>query len=325
MRVLFIHNALTTFVRADRDILAGAHEVDELDLAVPGRIASLPRRLVHADVVYVWFASLHSLLPVLSAAALRRPVLVAVGGYDTAAMPEIGYGSMAHPWKKHAVRSICNAASGLVANSRAARDEVKRNTGTRTPIHMIYHGFCPSNGPGPLPRQDLVLSVGNVSRESLLRKGHELFVRAAALVPDARFVLAGRIRDDAGRWLRSFAPANVELTGYIAHGDLAELYHRASVYVQPSAHEGFGCAVAEAMQAGCMPVVSRAGALPEVVGPCGVIVDTLNERSLAAGIRQALGATPSDRRDAADRIDRCFPLSLRRERLLRLVDEVARA
>jgi len=103
---------------------------------------------------------------------------------------------------------------------------------------MIYHGFRASNGSPSSEREALVLTVGNVSGESLRRKGHELFVRTAALVPEARFVLAGRFRDDAASRLRSIASANVELTGYVSDRELEKLIEANLGYLIQSQVQG---------------------------------------------------------------------------------------
>jgi glycosyltransferase involved in cell wall biosynthesis len=84
------------------------------------------------------------------------------------------------------------------------------------------------------------------------------------------------------------------------------------VYVQASQHEGFGVSVAEAMLAGAIPVVTRAGALPEVVGDAGVVVDDATPAALAAGIRTALDAGPERRAAARERVLAKFPVEARR-------------
>ncbi|HEX8919752.1 MAG TPA: glycosyltransferase, partial [Chloroflexota bacterium] len=121
------------------------------------------------------------------------------------------------------------------------------------------------------------------------------------------------------------APPNVQITGFLSQPDLDALLDDASVYVQASAHEGFGCALAEAMARGCIPVVSRQGALPEVVGEYGVFVDPADVSSVATGIRRAL-AQGSDLRPAiAERIATCFSFERRRHDLLALVKKIGRA
>jgi glycosyltransferase involved in cell wall biosynthesis len=323
VKILFVHNALRSFVAVDRDLLATEHEVDELDLSKPSRLLTLPHRLIRADVVYCWFASLHALLPVLAAAAVRKPAIVVVGGYDTANMPEINYGHMAHPLKRHVVRAVCRSATGLIVNSRAAQIEVQKHVAVDTPTHVIHHGFtAPSSHPAG-KREAIAVTAGIISRESLQRKGHETFVRAAELVPEARFVLVGQCQDDAASYLRSIAASNVEIPGFLQRSELDNLFDRAAVYVQVSAHEGFGCALAEAMAAGCMPVVSNQSALAEVVGSHGVFVNRSDISSVAQGIRQALAGSPLQRMEVADHIMSNFSMEQRRKSLLALIENVA--
>jgi glycosyltransferase involved in cell wall biosynthesis len=135
------------------------------------------------------------------------------------------------------------------------------------------------------------------------------------------FVLAGRWDDDAADELRESATPNVTLTGWVKEDALNEHYRRASVYVQPSAHEGFGLSVAEGMLAGCIPVTTTAGALPEVVGDVGVQVESQDPAQLAAAIRRALESSDDARAAARERVLRCFPLEVRRAGVQRLVAE----
>lgn len=323
MRVLFVHNALRSFVRVDRDILASAYQVDEMDLSVRRRLLSLPVRLARADIVYAWFAGLHSLVPVLLARVMRKPAVVVVGGYDTANLPEIGYGFMAHPLKRYIVQTICGQASALIVNSNAAAREVITNVCTSTPVHVIYHGFESPPGTVAPERENIVLSAGNVSEESMRRKGHRAFVEAARLVPEARFILAGAWQDGAAARLRDSAPPNLEMPGFLPQDEFDALLARTSVYVQPSAHEGFGCAVAEAMAAGCIPVVTDRGALPEVVGDTGICVASQDPAELAAAIRTALSASSERRAEARRRVEKQFSLAKREAALLSLVGNLA--
>ena len=86
------------------------------------------------------------------------------------------------------------------------------------------------------------------------------------------------------------------------------MYRRASVYVQASRHEGFGLAVAEAMLAGCVPVVMNVTAMPEVVGDAGVLIDSQRPEDVAAGVRRALELGPEAGARARERILTAFPM-----------------
>jgi glycosyltransferase involved in cell wall biosynthesis len=262
-------------------------------------------------------------LPVLGATALWKPSIVVVGGYDTANVPEIGYGHMGHPWKRHVVRIICKTATTLIASSHTAAAEVHANTHSPTPIHTMYQGFLPRDDEMRATREPLVITVGNLNRETLQRKGFEVFVRAAALVPEARFLVIGKAYDDAAEYLRSIAPPNVQLVGYLDQPALDELMTKASVYVQASVHEAFGCSLVEAMIAGCMPVVSRRGALPEVAGEDAIFVDEKSHDDVARGIRLALRASGEAREAVARQASARFHLARREHDLLRLVELTA--
>jgi glycosyltransferase involved in cell wall biosynthesis len=80
----------------------------------------------------------------------------------------------------------------------------------------------------------------------------------------------------------------VNFTGRIDHHEFVRQYARAAVAVVPSVYEGFGLPAGEAMACG-VPVISTAGgALPEVVGDAGILVQPANSAALAGAIRELL-------------------------------------
>ena len=320
MRILLAYSNLARFVRIDRDLLAERHAV--VEYAQPGpvpRPVEVLRKVRGADAVVVWFASWHALLPLLAARVLGRPSLLVVGGFDTASIPEIGYGYQQGGIRRLLAHTCMRLATRLMTNSEYSRAELRRTAGFEAEV--VHHGVPDSFGALPEgPRERIALTVSNVARIALERKGLRVFVEAAAHLPDVDFVLVGRWADDAVEELRSLAAPNVRFAGHVTDEELDELYRRASVYVQASRHEGFGMSVAEAMLGGAVPVVTRAGALPEVVGDAGIYVDGSAPEEVAAGIRRALELGPESRAVARDRILARFPLELRREGLLRLVE-----
>jgi glycosyltransferase involved in cell wall biosynthesis len=136
-----------------------------------------------------------------------------------------------------------------------------------------------------------------------------------------RFTFAGKWLDDAVDQLRARAGDNVEFTGWLSDGDLHAAYRRAAVYVQASRHEGFGLAVAEAMLAGCVPVVMNVTAMPEVVGDAGVLIESQAPDAVADGVRRALELGPGAAARARERILAAFPIEARRDGILAVVEE----
>lgn len=327
-RLLFIHNKLTSFVRFDLESLRAHFEVTERPLMSRAfNPLGLWREVAEHDLIFGWFASWHTLLPLLWARLQHKPSILVVGGYDVANLPEIGYGHQRGGIRRCVSRFAMNLASRLVTNSYYSMDEAAANAGiAREKLDVIYHGLPDPFGELPGARRErTVLTVGNVNRSNLQRKGMKPFVQAAARIPDATFAIAGAWQDDAIDELRAIAPSNVSFTGELSDEELREQYRRASVYVQASRHEGFGLSLAEAMLAGCIPVATRAGSLPEVVGDCGVFCKSQEPDSVAEAIRSALDFPERARFQVRQQILDRFPAEKRREALRRLVSRLSRS
>lgn len=322
-RILYVTNTRSRFVDIDRELLAERHDVREL-YCRPGAMdpRGIGRAVRAADLVVGWFAGWHMVLPLAWARGLRTPSLLIVGGFDVAAMPEIGYGDQRRGIRRPIGRWVMRSATRLMTNSGFSRREAAENTGIPAErFEVVHHGVPdPFGEPPTRERRRCALTVGAVVRSNLQRKGHEAFVRAAALLPDVEFVLVGGWGDDAIDHLRELAGPNVTFTGRIDDAELVERYRTASVYVQPSRHEGFGMSVAEAMLGGCVPAVTRAGALPEVVGDTGVYAESAEPDAVAAAVREALAVAPEAREAARRRVLERFTVGQRREGLLGLVE-----
>ncbi len=319
-RLLFIKSRKASFIELDQRLLGERFEVDEL--YQPGRFsnpARVVREVLAADVIVGWWASWHTFLPITLAWLLRKPSLLIVGGFDTAAEPEFGYGYQLGGPRAWLSRFTMRRARILMTNSEYSREEIWRNTGISPQrVRVVHHGVPELASGGE--KQQLALTVGIVDRANLDRKGLRAFVDAAAHAPEVEFVVAGRHEGDAADELRTRASANVRLTGWLEEAELAHLFDTAAVYVQASRHEGFGVSVAEAMLARCVPVVTRAGALPEVVGDTGVLLDDAEPATVALGVREALQRDTGEA--ARQRVLERFSVRQRRDGLFALLDEL---
>ncbi len=324
MRILYVYSRLDRFVQIDLELLRERWDVGEW--AQPGRYANplaVARAVQRADLVFGWFASWHTFWPFTFARLFRKPSVLVTGGFDTANLPEIGYGYQQGGVAKPLARWIIRSATKLVTNSEFTRDEVARNVGVDSDrVSVVYHGIPDPFGELPAgEREPIALTVGNVAWLTFERKGLRTFVEASRLAPEVRFVLVGQWRDDSIERLRELGGDNVEYTGRVSDEELAAWYGRASVYVQASRHEGFGMSVAEAMLGGCVPVVTTAGALPEVVGDVGVQLDRPDPEAVADAVRSALGSEDGERTRARERVLRRFTLEGRRRGLDAAVEE----
>jgi glycosyltransferase involved in cell wall biosynthesis len=327
-RVLYVHSRTASFVAMDRAILAEQHEIE--DLYQPGRLPHplrVTRGVLRADLVLGWFASWHTFFPITLAWLLRKPSVMIVGGFDTANMPDIGYGYQQGGLRRWASRWIMRRATRLITHSRYSLSEIEHNTPIPPErVTALHLGVPDPFGEAAADRERMALTVGAIDSTTLVQKGQLAFVEAARELPDVRFVFAGRWLDDgAVKSLRAAAPGNVELTGWLSDAELHERFRRAAVYVQASRHEGFGLAVAEAMLAGCVPVVMDVTAMPEVVGDAGVLISSQRPEAVAEGVRRALELSPETGARARERILREFPVERRRDGLMAVVHEALSA
>jgi phosphatidylinositol alpha-1,6-mannosyltransferase len=110
--------------------------------------------------------------------------------------------------------------------------------------------------------------------------------------------------------------SSVVFTGYVPEADKAGYFNLADVFFFPSAMEGFGLAVGEAMSSGLPVVVSNRGSIPELVvdGEGGFVSDPADPARFAerlrlllgdAALRRKLGQANAARIEQRFRWDRC--------------------
>jgi len=122
---------------------------------------------------------------------------------------------------------------------------------------------------------------------NVLRKGLDVFLEAARLVPELPFVLVGSRPGPATDRLVGRCPPNVRLLGPVSDQELRERFRRARVYAQLSRYEAFGSALGEAMSCGCVPVGTRVGGIRTLIGDAGFYVPEEDPAATAIAIRQA--------------------------------------
>jgi glycosyltransferase involved in cell wall biosynthesis len=191
----------------------------------------------------------------------------------------------------------CRRAAGLIAISRTTRRDLVRHLGVESNRVAVALNGVDHELFRPIERRlfdfPYVLYVGTEQP----RKNLEALLRALARLtadgatPDLRLVKVGSCGprpEDRERTLRVIADLGLEgrvhFTGRLTDEDLVAAYCGAACAAFPSRYEGFCLPVVEAMACGCQVIASTAGALPEVVGDAGLLVDPDDDRLLAAAI-----------------------------------------
>ncbi len=330
MRILFVYRHLDTFTEIDLKLLQSKHEVRTYHIRSrnPWRLASTWRKLDEqvrwSDAVFAWFGGFHALIPFSLAKRYGRRTVVVASGYDVAAMHDISYGNLRPGLRRQMGKRVFSLADRILAVSQFTAHEVVRNAGVSPEkVTLLYHGLPTVEDEGVWPlKQQQVLTVGKVYRNNLVRKGLMDFVRVGAAMPTVPFLLVGPHQDGAVNELQKIAAPNVQILGPRYGEELVDIMRRSKVYLQLSAYESFGMAVAEAMQRECIPVVSDRGALPEVVGKCGYQTPFGDINATSMSVRMALEERHASGRECRTRINKEFDLAIRREKLLAAMKEM---
>ena len=243
----------------------------------------------------------HSLHPLLLPARDAAQVIT-IHDLNFLAHPERTRAEIRRDYPRLA-RDHAHRADAIIAISEFTADDVVRRLGVaREKISVCVPGappwepraFTAGSGFSRTYNSDgYVLFVGTLEPRKnvggLLNAYEQLVARRTDL---PRLVLAGKAIALSQPWLDRIARAPlqrlVEHVGYIDPASRRELYHGARLLVQPSFDEGFGMPVLEAMTLGIPFVAASRGALPEVAGDAGLLVDPEDADAMAGAIERMI-------------------------------------
>jgi glycosyltransferase involved in cell wall biosynthesis len=202
-------------------------------------------------------------------------------------------------------------ATHLIAVSESTRRDLQRLYGLPTErVSVVYEGvsshFQPVRDVATLSASlehyglepgRYLLALGTIQPRknlSALLSAFRQLIDSSALPKNCLLALVGRAGRSSGTLEAKIDElglrAMIRRLGYVPDGNLPALYSGALAYVQPSLYEGFGLTVLEALACGAPVVASNTSALPEVVGPAGILADANNP----AGISEAVARVAQD-------------------------------
>lgn len=193
-------------------------------------------------------------------------------------------------------RVLFRRADAVVALNEVQRSFLLQAVHLRAErLHVVPNGidadsFAPPEGrPRPARAVVCVASLTEV-------KNHSGLLRAWAAVapswPDARLTLVG---DGPLRSRLEAQAQDLGITERVVFAglldDVRPQLWGAAVFVLPSHNEALPLALLEAMAAGCAPVATAVGGIPEVIedGTTGWLVPAQDEAALAGALRAAFG------------------------------------
>ena len=294
--------------REDALVLFSSSWKDRLDAgAVPGagRVdARIPVRLLNAAWHRFEWPPAERLAGPIDVAHSSHPLLMparnavqAVTVYDLDFLdhPERARAEIRRDYPGRA-RDHANRADLVVVISEHTAAAVRTRLGVPADRIVLCRPGAPDWRPRDAPAADgPVLFVGTIEPRKNLPALFAAYERVLAVRPDAPpLLLAGAVVEHSAAILadldaRPSLAGRVRHLGYVSDADRYRLYADASMLVLPSLEEGFGMTAVEAMQVGVPVVASARGALPEVVGDAGTLIDPQDEPGLAAAILSLLG------------------------------------
>lgn len=228
---------------------------------------------------------------------LDKPVVITARGTDLNLIPR-------SPGPRRMIQEAARRADGLVTVCQALKD-VLVDLGTPADDVTVLRNGVDLDLFRPVDRvaaraalgwtRRTLLSVGHL----IPRKGHDLAIRALALLPECDLVIAGDGPESAQlRALASSqdAAARVRFVGRVAQQDLKTYYSAADALVLASDREGWANVLLESMACGTPVVATNVWGTPEVVTTpeSGMLMEARTPAALAAAATK-LFATPCDR------------------------------
>lgn len=181
----------------------------------------------------------------------------------------------------------CKYAKRVITISESGRQDVHRSFQVPLDrIDVVVPGVDPIYQPLPVAKIDEFRHSRNLNRRIILhvgtlqpRKNIPLLLEALAKLgrQDIDLVLAGGkgwLYDDIfARVVELGLDDQVRFTGYVPDEDLPLWYNVATLLAFPSAYEGFGLPVVEAMACGTPVVAARSSSIPEAGGTAALYFD----------------------------------------------------
>ena len=205
-------------------------------------------------------------------------------------------------WVKR--RRGVKSAAGVIAVSRYVADRAVALLGLDPGrVHVVHHGVTSAfsasservNGQGyPAHEDPYLLLVSEYGPHKGYGEAFQLISRLADEGHPHRLVVCGTVapwwRGAIDRLLGACAhPERVTFTDYVDDDTLAGWYRGADVVIVTSRAEGFGLPAIEAMACATPVVAFRNTALPEIVGPGGVLVPDGDVAGMAEVVDELVG------------------------------------
>ena len=333
--ILYLFPVRTTFIERDLEMIRPVAQIVPIEFTqTPWK---LPLYLMLQFFQLLWhlpktsqylcfFGGYHTVLPVIFGRVFGKKCTIQAGGTDCISMPEIGYGNFRKnplAWATAYSFTHCSlilpVAEALVSqdyryDSRISSKQglLQLIPGLKTPIQVIPNGFdvdfWKDLGMKRVKHSFISVATSTSNPARARVKGYDLIEELAASNPEWSFTLVG----DSN--YKPLSP-NIQVLGKETANSLVQRYNTHEFYLQLSSSEGFPNALGEAMACGCVPIGSAVGAIPEIIGDTGLLLERKELGTLQTLIQNWMEGKTQLTSPRA-RIERYFTYAHRRHLLL---------
>lgn len=312
-------------------------EIDILNNNYDANICVRPYEISYkSDIYFSWWAQ-SSLPSVLTALLRRKPSIVVAGGSEvTKLIPKFGYNSK-NILRKAILKLTLFLSTNILAVSEFNRKEIVDIIGTKnsSKVSVLYHCVADSyfQAPEQNMEEDYILMISALNSNNIKRKCVKECIESISVLkkdfPDIKLIIIGNKEEGHEELLDLIEKCdlglNVRLLGSVSESEKINYLRNAYCYLQPTFHEQFGVAIAEAMAASCPVISTNVAAVPEVVGDTGILI----EENTPLSIAKAIKGIYSDRilrdklsNETNKRAKELFSYQIKKRELVRLVDRI---
>jgi len=203
-----------------------------------------------------------------------------------------------HNKLKQQTDAVVRKADAIIAISHAVKTDVEERYGLGDKkIRVAYPGVdktFTSTGKRFIGRHPYFLFVGALKpgkNVPTLINGFAEFLRKQKKNYDL-YLLGGEFWKDEridSEIVRLGLNSRILKLGFVPDSQLASYYRGAVSFVSPSLYEGFCLPAIEAMACGCPVLGSTDGAMPEIVGNAGILIDPMDIEAMVNAMNSLAG------------------------------------
>ncbi len=341
--ILYLYPVKTAFIERDLRMLDSDFKVKPIEFTQNPKALlfyfilqffQLLWNLPRTESYLCFFAGYHSVLPTWFGKVFGKPCVIQAGGTDASNMPEINYGNFRKKWlRKATVYSFKNCslilpvAESLISTEYTYDTKISSKQGIKnlipsltTPFQVTPNGFDTKfwidQEKERKPLSFITLATGTSKENRAKVKGYDMIEALAKKNPQWQFTLVG----DKG--YQSNNP-NIEVRGKENRESLRELFNQHTFYLQLSTSEGFPNSLAEAMSCGCVPIGSNVGAIKEIIGDSGFVLQRKDSEPVISWVKSlSVEEIARLRKLARKRISEEFHYEKRKGLLIKVLNEI---